>query len=274
MTKKKRNSTKVHQIDCLEGLTSKVKPRTANLVIADPPYNIGVNYEAYVDKKKTSEYLDWFRDRAVKIHEALHDHGTFWLFINDSLVSEVDVLCKSLGFFKRSHVIWHYTFGQNSQKNFTPSHTHLLYYTKRKTKFTFNKDDDGLRHPSARQVKYKDKRANPKGRLPDNTWVIFPELMSENFDPAGDTWLASRVCGTYNEREAHSPNQIPLPIMERIVIATSKPGDLVVDPFCGTGSSGVAAKLHGRSYVGFDVSETCVAESQKRIADVRKRTKS
>lgn len=253
--------------DCVAIIPEKLDPKSAHLAILDPPYNLGKNYDAYDDRKPIDECLAWFGKRLDQVRLAMHPSGTMWVFVNDGLVSEVDVLAKFMGFHKRSRVVWYYTFGVNHAKNFTPSHTHLLRYSKSRSKFTFN--PDGIRVPSSRQLKYKDKRANPKGRLPDNTWVLFPEQIPDSFDPAGDTWLASRVCGTFNEREPHSPNQIPVPIMERIVLSTSNPGDLVLDPFMGSGSAGVAAKLHGRAYVGIDVSKTCVLESEKRIAKVQ-----
>ena len=271
-TKKVNKSvtTQVKTINCIQGLAKLVQPGSVDLLIADPPYNMGKSYESYVDTKPFQEYIIWSREWIGEAVTALNRYGSMWIFINDALVSEIDVMCKEFfGLKKRSHIIWHYTFGQNHQKNFTPSHTHLLYYTKHKSKYTFNKDDPSLRHPSARQVKYNDKRANPTGRLPDNTWVLFPEQLPEAFDPAGDTWLASRVCGTFNEREHHIPNQIPLPIMHRIVTACSNPGDLVVDPFCGSGSSGVVSKMLGRNYIGMDVSKTSVEESRKRIKSAK-----
>jgi len=266
-TKKKPLSFKVYKGDCREVMPRRVEPGSAKLAILDPPYNLGKDYEAFLDKAKVADFKDWLYQCVDVSLDCLHRHGTLWLFMSDHLVSEIDVMLKTrLGLVKRSHVIWYYTFGENAKKNFTPSHTHLLYYVKTKTQYTFEPDNPALRHPSARQVKYKDKRANPKGRLPDNTWAIFPELMPDGFDPAGDTWLASRVCGTFNEREKASPNQIPVPLMERIVMSTSRPGDLVVDPFCGTGSSGIAAKLHGRNYVGCDLSDSCCKQSRRRIA--------
>ncbi len=268
MQKKKILKHKVYKGANTKIVPKQVEAGSAQLVIADPPYNMGKDYEAYYDRLKVDEYLDWTREWVGCVKMALSRQGSFWLFISDGLVSEVDTLCKGeFGFYKRSHIIWYYTFGQNTAKNFTPSHTHVLYYTCTKTKYTFNQDDPDLRHVSARQYKYKDKRADPRGRLPDNTWAIFPELMPEGFDPAGDTWLASRVCGTFHERESHSPNQIPVPLMERIVLASSLPGDLVVDPFCGSGSSGVASKRHGRNYVGCDLSQVCCNQSRKRIAN-------
>jgi site-specific DNA-methyltransferase (adenine-specific) len=249
--------------DCETKIPAMAQAGLPTLAILDPPYNLGKKYDAYDDCQRVHDFIQWLQVRVACVRQALHDRGTMWLFINDGLVSEVDLACKTVGFYKRSHVIWYYTFGVNNKKQFTPSHTHLLYYTKSRNKWTFNPDP--VMHPSARQLKYKDKRANPKGRLPDNTWVIFPELLPEGFDPAGDTWLASRVCGTFNERESYSPNQIPLPIMERIVLACSNPGDWVLDPFMGTGTAGVACKKHDRNYLGIDISKVCVEESKQRV---------
>lgn len=250
--------------DCLHALKD-VQGQAPTLVIADPPYNVGKDYQAYHDKQPVSDFLQWLEDRMRIMRTALAPHGSMWVFINDALVSEVDVLCKRAGFYKRNHVVWHYTFGVNHKKQFTPSHTHLLYYTKSRSKWTFNAD--AVLQPSARQVKYNDKRAHSKGRLPDNTWVLFPEQLPAAFDPAGDTWLASRVCGTFREREKHSPNQIPVPLMERIVRTCSNPGELVLDAFMGTGSAGVACATHGRNYLGFDVSDVCVSQSSRRVLE-------
>lgn len=252
--------------DCCTVMRDTFPAGEARLCIADPPYNLGQAYDAYEDRKTVDQYVDWARNWLSGIWRCLHSHGTLWVFINDGLVSEVDTTAKQLGFHKRNHVIWHYTFGQHHNGNFTASHTHLLYYTKSKSKRTFNADP--VRVPSARQVKYKDKRANPKGRTPDNTWVLFPEQLPSGWDPAGDTWLMSRICGTFHEREAHSPNQLPLLIVERILLACSNPGDLVLDPFCGAGTAGVACKRHGRAYFGIDVSQRCIAQSKRRIASV------
>ena len=266
MAKNSKLAFDVYHGDCKQVLPEKVFDGSARLAILDPPYNMGKDYEAHKDKMKVPDYLMWLQDRVLRVKKALSEFGSMWIFINDGLVSEVDMQVKALGFHKRAHVIWYYTFGVNHKSQFTPSHTHLLYYSCSRSQWTFNPDP--VMHPSARQIKYKDKRANPKGRLPDNTWVLFPEQLPEGFDPMGDTWLESRVCGTFHEREKHSPNQIPVPIMSRIVLACSNKGDLVIDPFMGSGSAGVACKMHGRAYVGCDVSATCVEQSARRINDV------
>ncbi len=245
-------------------LQSELKAQSAKLVVWDPPYNLGQSYEAYHDRRTLDEYVAWAHEIMKGVIRVLHPEGSLWLFINDGLVSEMDRLLRDdFSLWRRSWVIWHYTFGQNHRRNFTPSHTHLLYFTRDKTKWTFN--EDTILQPSARQIKYRDKRANPKGRLPDNTWVLFPEMLPAAFDPVGDTWLQSRVCGTFHERKRSSPNQLPEALIERIILATSNPGDLVVDPMCGTGTVGVVCKRHGRSFWGVELGSVCACEAQKRV---------
>jgi len=239
--------------------------RKAQLVVADPPYNQGMPYDAYDDNKSYDDYMTWSEGWLSTAVDCLDRHGSLWVFCPDEWVSEIDLTCrKNLGMYKQGHIIWAFTFGQKASKRFTRSHCHLLWLTKTKGTYTFN--FDAVKVPSARQLVYKDKRAAAGGKPPDATWMLLREQLEPHMGADKDVWLQSRVCGTFKERRKHSPNQIPVPIMERIVLATSNPGDLVVDPFCGTGASGVACKLHGRNWQGFDLSETAVKATNARIA--------
>lgn len=254
---------RVERGDCVEGL-AEMPAGFANLIISDPPYNIGMPYSAYDDDKSYDEYMAWTERWLAAACRALHKHGALWIFAPEEWVSEIDVLAKrKFKLHKRRHVVWAFTFGQASQKNFTKSTCHLLYYVKTKTRFTFA--DDAVRVPSARQIVYNDPRQNPKGKQPDATWMLLKEQLEPYCGPDKDVWLENRICGTYNEREPHSPNQIPLPIMDRIVRATSNPGDVVLDLFAGAGGLGVAAVTAGRDYLGYDLSKVCVKRSTARI---------
>jgi DNA modification methylase len=236
-----------------------------NLIVADPPYNIGKEYENYDDSKPHDEFMGWTQAWIQMAYNCLHPNGSLFIFAPDEWASEVDVYCRQeVGLNWQSTIVWYYTFGVACQGRFSRSHTQILWYTKSKTKFTFNRD--AIAVPSNRQLVYKDKRANPKGKVPDNTWMLTQKAMADCFGPDEDTWLVSRVCGTFKERQKHSSNQIPEPIMERIVLACSNRGELVLDPFCGTGTTGVAAVRHGRRFLGYDISPTCVKQSLERIA--------
>lgn len=249
--------------DCIKHLREQTRKRKADLIIADPPYNFGEPYDAYDDNKSYDEYMTWTGHWMDAAAQALANTGSMFVFVPDEWVSEVDILArKKLKLYKQRQIIWAFTFGQKAQKNFTRSHCHILYFTKSRT-FTFNVD--AVKVPSARQLVYKDKRAVAGGKPPDDTWMLLSHQMEPYMQPDQDTWLVSRICGTFKERRKHSPNQIPVPIMDRIVRACSNPGDLVVDPFCGSGSSAMPCKAHGRDWIGFDLSKTCISETQKRL---------
>lgn len=237
------------------------------LIIVDPPYNYAQPYDAYHDNVPDKLYWEWTQQWLSQCHRVLAKSGSLWIFAPDEWVSEIDVHCRTqLKMYKRNHIVWYYTFGQASQgKGFSRSHTHLLYLTKSRTKFYFS--DEHIRVPSARQLIYKDKRANAKGKMPDDVWMLLKHEMTEVISPDQDTWLESRVCGTFKERQPHSPNQLPVPLLERIVLAASQPNDLVLDAFCGSGSTGVAALKHGRRFLGIDVSRTCIEQSRRRILE-------
>lgn len=260
---------KIQQGDCRERM-AKLKSGVAHLCCADPPYNQGEEYDAYEDNKSYDEYMEFTRTWLKEAHRILHAHGALWVFAPDEWADEISMFCRhELKMTRRRWVIWAFTFGQAARKNFTRSHCHVFYFTKTKTRFTWN--EDNLRVPSARQLVYGDKRANPKGKLPDDTWMLLEGQMSPHMTPDRDTWMTARICGTFHERRPHSPNQIPLPLMERIITTTSNPGDLVVDPFVGTGSSGVVAVTTGRSFRGYDLSAECVEQSRQRIEDALKK---
>lgn len=272
MAKKPKKPVYIQQafaLDCVKAMQKcKVSP---NLMIADPPYNFGQPYDAYDDNKSYDEYMAWTKKWLTAGVDLLHKHGSLWVFVPDEWVSEIDLLCrKDLKMYKRRHVVWAFTFGQRAIGNFTRSHCHLLYMTKTKTKYTFN--EEAIRVPSARQLVYKDSRAMKGGKPPDATWMLLREQLEPCMTPDRDSWLVSRVCGTFKERKKHSPNQIPVPLMERIVLSTSNPGDWVMDPFCGTGSSGVACAMHNRNWEGYDLSATCVKETNQRLKDALSKT--
>lgn len=251
----------VIQGDCVEE-TKKFPSDSIELVCSDPPFNIDFSYDVYEDKKSADEYLRWTYDWGCEMKRVLKPSGTFWLAIGDAFASELDVLFrKKLGFHRRNWVIWSYSFGVNCKRKFTPSHTHLFYYVKDPKNFTFNAE--AIKVPSARMA-YGDKRAKVGGRLPDDTWVLQPKYLEGEFGPDKDTWLVSRVCGTFNERVNH-PCQMPLAILERIVKVSSNPGDTVLDPFAGSGTTLVAAKKFGRKFIGVELSENYCQVIKERL---------
>jgi site-specific DNA-methyltransferase (adenine-specific) len=251
--------------DCLRWFPE-VADGSIDLAVTDPPYNLGRNYDDYDDQRPVAEYLAWAKQWLEQLHRVLQPQGSFWLAMGDGLVSELDVLCKSLGFHKRGQIIWAFTFGMNCQRNFTRAHTHWLYYTKHKKKFVFNELDPTVRVPSARQLVYNDKRAHPRGRLPDDVWVLRKEELDREFGAYDkDVWIQSRVCGTFKERVPNADNQLPLALVDRIIRTTSVAGQWVLDPFMGVGSVGVAAVQAGRNFHGMELSQSYFQSANRRL---------
>jgi len=151
----------------------------------------------------------------------------------------------------------------NCTKKFSRSHTHLFHFVKDPKSFTFN--GDPIRVKSARQLVYADARAHPNGKLPDDTWILRPQDSPEGFRPDQDTWYFPRVCGTFKERAGWHGCQMPERLLKRIIEVSSNPGDLVLDPFAGSGTTLVVAKKLGRRWIGFELSENYVAKTRARL---------
>jgi site-specific DNA-methyltransferase (adenine-specific) len=253
--------------DCLQVLHD-LPPGSVQLAFADPPFNIGYDYDQYEDLRSPQEYLAWSRRWIAQVRRALCDDGTFWLAIGDDFAAELKLIAQEQGFYPRSWVVWYYTFGVNCTRKLSRSHTHLLYFTCHRDEFTFLADAPENRIPSARQLVYGDKRANPRGRLPDDTWLLRPQDLAGCFAADEDTWYFPRVAGTFQERAGFHGCQMPEQLLGRIVRLCSRPGDLVLDPFSGSGTTAAVAKKLGRRYLACDVSGEYVRQATERLARI------
>ena len=236
--------------DCIEVL-GKVKEPFADLIFADPPFNIGYKYDKYNDKVKSKNYIAWTKDWMTVCKKVLKPAGSFYIAIGDKYAANVKVIADKLGLSMRNWVVWHYTFGQQMKNKFARSHTHIFYFVNDKNNFTFN--DYAVRIPSDRQLTYNDKRANPEGKMPDDVWDGYP-----------------RVCGTFKERTGWHPCQMPENLLKRIIAVSSNPGDCVLDPFTGSGTTAAVAYQLGRNYTAVEISEEYVENAKKRLAQLKK----
>lgn len=257
----------VHQGDCLDFL-GQLPDASVPLAFADPPFNIGYDYDSYDDRRTSDDYLDWSKRWLGEIGRVLGPDGTLWLAIGDEYAAELKVLAtRELGFTCRSWVVWYYTFGVNCRQKFSRSHAHLFHLVRDPKAFTFN--TDAIRVPSARELVYGDRRANPRGRLPDDTWILRPQDLPEGFSATEDTWYFPRVCGTFKERSGWHGCQMPEQLLGRIIRASSNPGELVLDPFAGSGTTLAVAKKLSRHFLGFELSETYTEQIASRLARVQ-----
>lgn len=266
----------VHHADCIEGM-KQLPSGCIDLAFADPPFNIGYDYDVYEDQLEADHYLQWCENWTAEVVRLLKPTGTFWLAIGDEYAAELKVMLQRTHHLHcRSWVVWYYTFGVNCKQKFSRSHAHLFHMTKDPKRFTFN--IDAVRVPSARQLVYADSRANPSGRLPDDTWllatqpttwVLRPQDLPRGFRADADTWYFPRVCGTFKERAGWHGCQMPEQLLGRIIRACSGEGEIVLDPFGGSGTTLAVAKKLKRRYVGFELSADYCQQIARRLAAIR-----
>ena len=246
--KTKGPRTEIWNVDCLEGLS--YFEGDADLVFADPPFNIGQDYEgdATEDDRKWGDYCQWTAEWLRLACGALKTDGSLWVNVPDAVAVSVIQACEAWTWELEDWCIWHYRFGQCTDAHFIRSKTHLLHFTSRyshKPKWY----PDQIREPSVRQ-EMGDKRAKSEGRVPMDVWY------GENM---------GRVQGNNKERRPLHPNQLPEKLLERIILSCTKEGDLVVDPFLGSGTTCVVARALGRESVGIEKSAAYCESAWERL---------
>jgi site-specific DNA-methyltransferase (adenine-specific) len=235
--------------DCLKELP---QIHGARLIVADPPYNIGLDYgdDGIEDDLDEDEYLRWCKQWINLCAGALSDDGSLWVIINDEWAEHFALMLNEAGLHRRAWIKWYETFGINCVNNFNRCSRHIFYYVVDPKRFVFNAESRYIRRPSDRQAKYNDQRADPDGKLWDDVWTI------------------PRLVDNAAERIPDFPTQIPLAITRAIVACASEPGDLVVDPFCGSASTGHAALELHRRFTGIEIGERFWELATVRLAGV------
>jgi site-specific DNA-methyltransferase (adenine-specific) len=216
----------------------------ADCVYADPPFNIDLKYRGYADNLPREEYREWTRRWLAEARRVLSPTGMICVQIDARWAGLVQEALEDLGLHFRNCIVWYYAFGMHQGAKFGRDHQVILCYAADPQRFTFNAD--AVRVPSDRQLKYRDKRANPLGRVP------------------GDVWPIPRVCGTFKRRKKHAC-QTPDELLDRLVLAYTDRDDLVLDPFAGSGSAGAAALRHGRRYLGIELVTETAEEARQTL---------
>lgn len=198
-----------------------------DLVCTDPPYNLGKDYGKTVDLKAWHEYEAFTFRWLTECKRVLKPNGSIYVFMGVRFISKLFSMLEEMEFLFNGWITWHYTQGMGRTKGFSPRHEDILYFTKSKT-FTFNLDD--VRVPQ----KYYRERNNMIGANP------------------GDVWSFSHVHYCAAERKPH-PTQKPEGAIERIIRASSNEGDVVLDPFMGSGTTARVARVLNRRFVGVEI---------------------
>ena len=227
--------------DALE-LFKEIDDSSIDVVIADPPYNLGKNYGNNHDLKGFDEYIEFTKSWLYQANRVLKPTGTIYVFMGVRFISYLyDILDRELGMFFNSWIVWHYTQGLGKTRGFSPRHDDILMFTKTND-FVFNLDS--IRVPQ----KYYRSRNNMRGANP------------------GDVWKFSHVHYCNSNRQNH-PTQKPEGLIERMVLASSNEKDTILDPFSGSGTTLRVCQQLNRNAIGFELNPEYVEMTHNRLKE-------
>ena len=235
----KKLNIELQCLDAIEGL-KKLPSNTVDLIVTDPPYNLSKNYGTSSDDLSFEEYLDFSSKWLSEAKRVLKETGTIYVFMGMQYISYLySILDRDLNFSFNSWITWFYTQGVGKTKGYSPRHDDILMFTKTK-KFIFNLDDIRIPQKFYRRVN------NMRGANPGNVWEF------------------SHVHYCSANRQSH-PTQKPEGLIERMILASSNKGDLVLDPFVGSGTTARVCQQLGRNFIGFDNNEDYIQMAKNRL---------
>ena len=240
--------------DCTEEL-KKVPDETAQLIIVDPPYNLGPQFGVKKEWNRDSDWFPWCNQWLVECQRILQNDGNIFVYGIHHYLCYTQVQMYELGFKYRRQIIWKYENGFSSYKNSLATHYEPILWFSKTNDYTFNE----LREPYKSQERIKNKivkngkkwTPHPDGRIAGDVWA-FPTLAGKRFS---------------QEKVAH-PTQKPLSITDRIIKHFSQPGQLVVVPFAGSGTECLSAVSNGRKYWGCEINPEFINIANSRIENL------
>lgn len=221
----------------------KIKNNSVDLIITDPPYNLGKDYGNNIDLKEFEEYLEFSEKWIKECIRVLKPHGTIYIFMGVRFISYIyEILERKHNLHFNSWITWFYTQGIGKTKGFSPRHDDILMFTKSK-KFTFNLDD--IRVPQ----KYYREKNNMRGANPGNVWEF------------------SHVHYCQENRQNH-PTQKPEGIIERMILASTNEGYTVLDPFSGSGTTLRVCQQLNRNGIGIEINPEYIEMTKDRLNQI------
>lgn len=238
--------------DALRVLDGLVDDGAVNLIFADPPYNIGKSFGAFRDKWPSDmEYADWcYRWLELCLRKLARD-GCLYVMTSTQAMPYLDLWLRD-HCSVQSRIIWHYdSSGVQAKKYYGSMYEPILFCVRDPKNYTFNSAAIAVEARTGAQRKLIDyRKAEPRTynatKIPGNVWY-FP-----------------RVRYRMDEYEDH-PSQKPEVLLERIILASSNPGDLVLDPFAGTFTTGAVAKRLGRRFCGIEQERAYIKVGLRRL---------
>lgn len=231
-------SNRIFNEDCITGMARHVPDASVDLVITDPPFGIEfqakrANYnrkgsrvlEGY-NEVKGADYLTFTRAWLTQVRRVLKPDGSLYIFSGWNYLKDLLIVLDELEFTLVNHLIWKYQFGLVTTRKYVTSHYHILFASideKKRRFYPYARFDKDERYDSGGSAHYRDKE---------------------------DVWSIPRE---YWNGDVKTPTKLPAEVIRKILAYSSQPGDLVLDPFLGSGQVAVVSQLEGRQYLGFEV---------------------
>lgn len=234
----KFDSNVVYNQDCISGMRDLLPANTVDLIITDPPFAIDFkatkfNYNRSAENVlagyteiKPENYYRFTHDWMSQAFRVLDEAGSMYIFSGWNHLKDVLMALDDIGFYTINHIIWKYQFGVVTKKKFVTSHYHCLYVCKNKSKrkfYPFSRFGQKDRGGKGESLHYRDK---------EDVWYIKREY-----------WRGTNK----------TPTKLPTEIIKKILLYSSKEGDVVLDPFLGSGQVAVVSKDNQRRFIGFEV---------------------
>ena len=252
--------------DCMT-LLADVPSKSVDLVITSPPYNLGKKYEKTASLQ---EYLKKQEPVIAELDRVLASTGSCcWQvgnYVHKGEVFPLDVyfyeIFKRLGWKLRNRIIWRFNHGLHASKRFSGRYEVILWFTKG-DEYVFNLDPVRIpaKYPGKRYFKGPKRgqlSGNPLGKNPSDIWDVVKQ------DWEDEVWDIPNVKANHPEKTEH-PCQFPVELVERCVLALTQPDGVVFDPYCGVGSTIIAALQHHRRAIAAEQDATYVAIARERI---------
>jgi len=225
--------------DCLETMRG-LDSESIDLIIADPPYNLGKNYGNNIDSREFGEYMNFTRGWTSECRRILKQTGTLYVFMGFRFISYLyQILEQDQRLMFVNWICWHYTQGMGKTRGFSPRHDDILVFSK-SPEYRFNLDSVRVPQKFYRSIN------NMRGANP------------------GDVWEFSHVHYCNENRQSH-PTQKPEGLIERMVLASTNSGDFVLDPFAGSGTTLRVCQQLNRHCTGIEINPVYVELIQRRL---------
>lgn len=263
--------------DCVNGLT-RIEDNKVDLIYLDPPFFTQDVQRLYSKETKTEltfsdkwnsmeEYLLFMEERLTECKRTLKDTGSIFVHCDRNASHYLKVLLDKIFGMKnfQSEIVWTYKRWSNSKKGLLNNHQVILFYSKT-DRFKFNRIyteySETTNIDQILQERVRDKEGKAKYKTDENGNVVIGK--SKKGVPLSDVWEIPYLNPKAKERVGY-PTQKPVILLEQIIKLVTDEGDIVVDPFAGSGTTLVAAKILNRKYLGMDISSDAVLIAEKRL---------